>query len=380
MRRVETIIVGGGVAGLGCARTLVDAGHKDFLLFTKDVGGRVTHAFGEQENFGAFYARDDYEHIVPFVKKRRRVNFWHAAFFRGWRKRTLHDLRNLPHLLSLIRLALTIFRMQQHYRRFRQQAQFQSQHVLVHQDAFLYGLTQITGAQLLAQLGAEYWGEYFIRPVVRGTSFVDVDDVPAIVMLVILLPAIVPSYEFFFDLENLTEPFAGTIKLASVTAVTKQEEGWEVTVDDGAVYRSTWLVLAVPPEEAKRLGQIEEPLNTPINVYLYSLDGEARAPYRDEPYNLLSPEHSDIALVREPDGSWLFASRRRRTDFSDYFTRWRVVAEKHWEPAFHTGTHIIDAERGDQLILAGDYNAPTMEDAYITGVYAANRILGKATV
>lgn len=36
----ETIIIGGGISGLACARTLNDANHTDFALITPEIGGR----------------------------------------------------------------------------------------------------------------------------------------------------------------------------------------------------------------------------------------------------------------------------------------------------------------------------------------------------
>lgn len=378
MRHVETIIVGGGIAGLGCARTLTDAGYDDFLVLTKDLGGRVTHAFDSQVNYGAFYVRDDYDHILPFVSKKRRLHVDHVEFLRGHRRRKVLDVQNLPYLFSLARLTWEIWRFYRHYRRMQRGAIQISQRRAIAADPYLERRFSQSGSALMGELGADFWGEYFVRPVVRSTAFVDVDDASAAAVLVMLFPFLIPSYEFIFHVDQSYQPFASKTCLTTVTNVERVDTGWEVRSSDGTHYRSRWLILAVPPEEARHLGLLAEPLNRPVNVYMYHLTGEVRAQYREEPYNLLSPLQSDIVLTREPDGTWLFAARRHRTDFSDYFTHWRVIAEKHWEPAFHAGKHLIEADRGNNLIIAGDHNMPTMEDAYITGIYAANRVLGKA--
>jgi len=71
-KEVETIIVGGGIAGLGCARTLQDNNHP-FLLITENIGGRILTSKDGTVNYGAYYVGDDYYHVLKYVKKKRRL-------------------------------------------------------------------------------------------------------------------------------------------------------------------------------------------------------------------------------------------------------------------------------------------------------------------
>ena len=136
-RDVETIIVGAGVAGLGCARTLADAGYTDFLALSKDIGGRVVHSFDDRVNYGAFYIRDDYEHILPFVTKKRQLRTGQVGFFRGYRRRKVFNLSNLPHMLSLARLTMEIWRFHRHYRRMQREATQVSQCRAIETDPYV---------------------------------------------------------------------------------------------------------------------------------------------------------------------------------------------------------------------------------------------------
>ena len=58
MRRRLSVIVGAGISGLACARTLFDAG-EDFIIISRDVGGRVLQSADGAVPLGAFYVRAD---------------------------------------------------------------------------------------------------------------------------------------------------------------------------------------------------------------------------------------------------------------------------------------------------------------------------------
>ena len=51
----------------------------------------------------------------------------------------------------------------------------------------------------------------------------------------------------------------------------------------------------------------------------------------------------------------------------------------HWDPAFNLeGDTLLECEQGENLYPIGDGNVCGLEDSFITGLYAANRILGRA--
>jgi len=70
------------------------------------------------------------------------------------------------------------------------------------------------------------------------------------------------------------------------------------------------------------------------------------------------------------------ASRQRFPDFDRYFTNWRILDHRHWNPAFHLlGDDLLGCEQAPNLYLIGDHNIVGLEDAYLTGLYAANQII-----
>lgn len=64
--------------------------------------------------------------------------------------------------------------------------------------------------------------------------------------------------------------------------------------------------------------------------------------------------------------------------FDEYFEEWEVIGKKHWEYALYTAAHeALPQNLAPGLIMAGDVNGLGMEPAAISGIYAANKIIGK---
>lgn len=62
----------------------------------------------------------------------------------------------------------------------------------------------------------------------------------------------------------------------------------------------------------------------------------------------------------------------------DYFEEWEVMRVKHWPFALFTNPNLVtDQNPAPGLVLAGDQNDLGMEPAAISGIYAANKVMGK---
>ena len=68
----ETIIIGAGISGLACARSLQNH-QKDFLVISKDIGGRIRTSEDGTANYGAFFVCSDYDNLLPFVTLQKRI-------------------------------------------------------------------------------------------------------------------------------------------------------------------------------------------------------------------------------------------------------------------------------------------------------------------
>ena len=86
-----------------------------------------------------------------------------------------------------------------------------------------------------------------------------------------------------------------------------------------------------------------------------------------------------LAISRHENGSILLCSRDEEPCFERFFEQHRVLDHHHWDPAFNLeGDMLLECEQGENLYLIGDGNVCGLEDSFITGLYAANRILGRA--
>jgi hypothetical protein len=114
----------------------------------------------------------------------------------------------------------------------------------------------------------------------------------------------------------------------------------------------------------------------PIYAHMFVVKGRLRRPWARSTYILFSENDDTFAIAQQAGGQTLLVSSVEQPDFSRFFEKWEVVDHHYWNPAFHLdGNTLLECEQGPGLYLIGDHNVCTLEDAYITGIHAASRIL-----
>ncbi len=372
--RYETVIVGGGIAGLACARRLHDS-QRSFLLITENVGGRIRTSADGTVNLGAYYVRHDYDHVNQFVDRGRRIK--RRQILRGDPNGsfTRWDVPLLLHPIQAVRFVRFMREFRRHYEVFKQHCVVMSQAEAIRSDPLLRDLYHESAPRFIRRHRIEDIARSYLAPAVQGTAFTSVDRLTAFTLLVGVLPLIIPMFEYAPRLDRLTAGFEDALFFDSVTAVNATTSGYSIQTLNSSAFSADNVVVATPTGVSASLLDLGR-VKSPIGVHMFLVTGDLRRPWAQATYVLFPDGDRTFAIARQTGGSTLFCSITDDPDFGRYFTAWDIVEHHHWNPAFHLeGDALLECEQAPGLYLIGDHNVCTLEDSYITGVYAANRIL-----
>jgi glycine/D-amino acid oxidase-like deaminating enzyme len=170
--------------------------------------------------------------------------------------------------------------------------------------------------------------------------------------------------------------FEGAIVTETVTGIVRQGDGHRVELGSGRALRARNVVVATPIDVSRHLLDLG-PVKRPVRAHMFHISGTLRSRFAREPIQLFSQDDPTLAISRHENGSILFCSRDERPEFERFFEQHRVLEHHDWNPAFNLeGDALLECEQGENLYLIGDCNVCGLEDSFITGLYAANRILG----
>jgi len=373
--RYETIIVGGGIAGLACARRLHDS-QRSFLLITEDVGGRIRTSADGTVNLGAYYVTGDYDHVNEFVDRGRRIKRRHILRGDPDGSFTRRDMPLLRHPLQAVRFLRLMGEFRRHHETFKQVCVLTSQAAAIRADPLLHELYYEPAPRFIERNRIEDIVRSYVAPAAQGTAFTSVDRLTAFSLLLGVLPLITRMFEYSFRFDRLTAGFGDAMLLDSVTAVTPTAGGrYSIQTRASGAFSADNVVVATPTDVSASLLDLSR-VKSPIDAHMFLIDGTLRRPWAQATYTLFPDGDPILAIARQAGGSTLFCSVSVEPDLGRYFSTWEIVEHHYWNPAFHLeGDVLLECEQSPGLYLIGDHNVCNLEDAYITGIYAANRIL-----
>ncbi|MBI5140121.1 MAG: NAD(P)-binding protein [Candidatus Vogelbacteria bacterium] len=368
----EIIIVGGGLAGLGCAKRLHEAGKK-FKLISENIGGRIKVSPDGKVNYGAYYITADCKNILPYMRKIERMKFREMYFHKNGKRYLLFSPRIIKHLPAYIKLLwdVTIFR--KHFNKSRGLATEKSRQELIEADPFLKKYYHQKAGEYIRDRKLESLMEEYLSQILWGEYFIDSEEMPTFVFMQCLIPLIVPVYAFELDFKNIYKDFEEGLIKDSVTKVEKQNGKFTLNTKTGSIYTCDKLVLATPMNITNGLVP-PQPIKNGIDVSFFHVHGQIKPAYNTTGYNFF-PVSIQAALSKENDGTFLyFYTGENKID--KYFDNYEVITKGEWKPAlFLLGDRYLNLNPEPNLFLANDHDVASTEDAFINGMYTAKLVL-----
>jgi monoamine oxidase len=372
MRRYKTIIIGGGISGLACGLTLNKA-KEDFLLLSKELGGRMLASKNKKINYGASYITDEYKLTSKFIGKGERIHLNESYFFDGTHWTTIYRLRNL---LGCLRTRSKIKEFVKNLRAFRKKCMNLEQKEAMTPLIKKYISTK--PETFVKNNNIQYLHKYFAKPVLESTFFTSIDKVNLFQYFVTLFPAFIPTYraDFTNTVKKLTQGWKKNIHNASVQSLKKTKTGYIVKTSKGS-YEAENIVLALPYKQASKLWKV--PKQPDAACYARHIKGTRLKDYQDMKIIFFNEKKNKIYCIwGQEDGTDLIFSKKPNPNLKKFYKKHKIISKVFWDPAVViSGKNWVKQKLNNNLFIAGDYNISCLEDSFITGVYAANQIINK---
>lgn len=371
---VDTIIIGAGISGLACAKKLQE-NDKDFLIISKNIGGRILPSDDGTANYGAFFVCSDYYHVLQHVRMQSRITLSDFCFHND-KNYILFEPMLLAYTFQFMKTLQLLHTFRKHFRNFRKTSEKRSQKEAIENDSFLHKLYMQNAADFVKEHNIKKGAEKYLSQALYSTTFSQINEMNAFSFLEFLLPLITPIYTFRFEKEKMIEPFKEKILCSSVTDVVYKDGAYKLAFD-GGFSQAKNVVLATEITWSKNFAGVTD-VNKPVCTNMLHVKGNATPTFSKKLYHLFTPPSNVQALANLKDGTYLLYYQSERPCLKDFFKDPVIIAHHHWNPAGTINGHtLIESNRGNNLYVIGDYNVAGLEEAYITGIYAANQIILK---
>jgi hypothetical protein len=340
----ETIIIGAGISGLACANHLQKHG-KDFLLISKDIGGRMRTSEDGTANYGAFFVCSDYENVLPFVTLQKRIRLRDFCFHENETAYPFYENT--------------------------------SQRKAIEADPLLHSLYMKDADEFVKENRLEPGTDKYLSKALYSTTFSPVSDMNAFSFLQFLLPLITPIYTFRFEKRKMTSSFQEKIIVDTATDINRTADQYKIKTNTDTFLAKN-LVLATEISWSGQFARIQE-MNTPVSTHMLHLRGTPKRMIARKKYQLFCHPSIVQSIADLGDGTYLFYYKDTQPPLENYFHNPQVITHHFWDPAGRIHGHVlIESNRGKNMYLIGDYNIAGLEETYITGIYAANHIITSA--
>jgi thioredoxin reductase len=372
---IDTLIIGAGIAGLSCARKLKD-NNKKFKIITENVGGRIFESSEGKIEYGAYYIMKNYHYSKKFSKINRALTPAMIHFHKQKHTYGIFNIRMIKHIPQAVKFIRLLYKFKKHYEKFKKKCENVSQIDTLKSDPYLFDLYTSSAKNYINDHKISNVIYDFMGEALHGTTFTSISKLNAFTFLHFSLPLILPTYEVTFKKEKLVGDFEKDIIKDSVVNIRKEKKGFAIRTKK-KTYNAKNVVVATPPHVSKKLLGLSR-IRGPVNAHMFHLKGRIKKKWDFCEQNLFSDKNRMLAIAHQLNGTYLFYSKGRNPDFNIYFDDYEIITHKYWNPAFNLeGSELWECRQDENLYLIGDHNVCGLEDAFITGVYAAKQIIEK---
>ena len=372
----ETIIIGAGIAGLACAKTLREK-NKDFIVISNDIGGRILTSEDKTANYGAFFVCSDYNYVLNHVILKNRIRLRDFCFHEKEKTYVLFQPKLIKYLFQFLKVLKLLYKFRKRFRKLRKKCLNISQKKAIEQDPFLLDLYNQNAEDFVKKQKIQKGVEVYLSKALNSTTFSKINEMNAFSFLEFLLPLITPIYRFKFEKDEMIGKFKDKIIIDQVNNIKYEKNNYKV-ITKNKKFNCKNIVLATEIPWSKRYAGVSK-TNKPVETNMLHVKGIPKSILSKKKYHLFSPDSEVQAVADLNDGTHLFYYKKTQPKLERFFKKPQLIAHKYWNPAGTINGHeLIECNRGNNMYLIGDYNIAGLEEAYITGLFAANQIIKKS--
>ena len=401
----ETIVLGAGAAGMNCCLELQKE-NREYLLVSPNIGGRICNDEQRHMNYGAVFYFGTYKYMLASgllqgtvdVLPKLSMGQCHHDNGKSYEPVSMTTVADAPSLFGYMKWMRDTFIPR--YAAFKDNCCTMEVSVALERDPMIKELYTESAEHFIERMKFGPICHDLISMFAHactGTKIAELtaldylNTVQPLTMKIVGVPPLNLLFDlkrFDFDSEGVKARLAqgsGDVLIGEATAVAKSDGGWSIRVGDD-MYTCDNLVMATPAHITAELlaaGTDVAPLDIRKASQLtgYLIRGKAKPAYSGHTVHLFDDTIPIIYIAKRLDGDYEIFTEvdfEEGRKFDEYFEEWEVIGKKYWEYALYTAAHeALPQNLAPGLIMAGDVNGLGMEPAAISGIYAANKILGK---
>lgn len=399
----HTIVVGAGAAGMNCCLELQKEDY-EYLLISPNIGGRICNDEIRHMNYGAVFYFGTYKYmlrsglLIPGedVLPSLQAGCCHHDNGKQHEPVSPTTIKDMPSLLKYMKWMRETFIPR--YSAFKDNCTVMEVTAALELDPLIKELYTESALHMIERMGFGPIAYDLVSMFAHACTGTKIKDLTALDYLNTVQPLTmrIPPLRLLFDLKRFDFDSEGTkerlsqgsgeVLIDEVTSVEKADEGWRVVTAGGNTFTCDNLVMASPAIDTKRLLEpVEEVPELDIReaseLTGYLLCGTIKPKYRKHMLHIFDDTIPIIYIAHRFDGNYEIFTEvdfEESRKFDEYFDEWEVLGKKYWQYALYTAAHeALPQNLAPGIIMAGDVNGLGMEPACISGIYAANKIMGK---